>query len=92
MAIQAFIDHISLEKKYSPNTLKAYKKNLDDFQKFILSNNFDISIEKVTYQEIRSWIVFLVEQAIVKELLQKNFCFSFLLQIFIKTETISISP
>ena len=62
MAIQAFLDHISLEKKYSSNTLKAYKKNLDDFQKFILSEEYDISIEKATYKEIRSWVVFLVEQ------------------------------
>ena len=35
MAIKAFLDYISLEKKYSYNTLKAYKKNLDDFEKFV---------------------------------------------------------
>ena len=93
MAIQAFLDHISLEKKYSYNTLKAYKKNLDDFQKFILSNNFDVSIEKSTYQEIRSWIVSLVEQGNSKRTINRKISvLASYYKFLLRTETISISP
>ena len=93
MAISAFLDHISLEKKYSSNTLKAYKKNLDDFEKFIISNNFDISIEKATYKEIRSWIVFLVEQSNSKRTINRKISvLASYYKFLLRTETISISP
>ena len=93
MAIEAFLDYISLEKKYSSNTLKAYKKNLDDFEKFIFSNNYGVSIEEATYKEIRSWIVILVNQGNSKRTINRKISvlasyYKFLLRI----ETITISP
>ena len=34
MLIDKFIDYLTLEKSYSPNTIKAYYKDLNDFEKF----------------------------------------------------------
>ncbi len=62
MSINSFISYIALEKKYSPLTVKAYKKDLENFAVFCKSE-FDLnSIDKVSYSEIRSWIVSLVTQ------------------------------
>ena len=93
MAINAFLDYISLEKKYSSNTLKAYKKNLDDFEKFIFSNNYGVSIEEATYKEIRYWIVFLVDQGNSKRTINRKISvLASYYKFLLRTETISISP
>ena len=87
------MDYITHEKKYSPHTCIAYKKNLIDFQAFC-AENFDLEeIERVSYNHIRSWIVFLVEnqnsnRTINRKVSVLRSYFKFLL----KTETIELSP
>ena len=57
MAISTFLDYLALEKKYSPHTLTAYQKDLEDFITFC-ADQYDLdSIEIVHYGMIRSWIV-----------------------------------
>lgn len=57
MAISTFLDYLALEKKYSPHTLTAYQKDLEDFIAFC-ADQYDLdSIESVHYGMIRSWIV-----------------------------------
>ena len=93
MSVDRFLDYITHEKKYSPHTCIAYKKNLIDFQAFC-AENFDLEeIERVSYNHIRSWIVFLVEnqnsnRTINRKVSVLRSYFKFLL----KTETIELSP
>ena len=54
--IQNFLDFISLEKRYSYNTIKSYQTDLKLFESF-LKNTYDISIEKTDHNRIRSWLV-----------------------------------
>jgi integrase/recombinase XerC len=61
MAIDAFISHLSYEKKYSPHTVKAYSKDLEDFCDFLRAKDPGLKLEGATYGEIREWIVTLVE-------------------------------
>ncbi len=61
MSIFAFLDYISLEKKCSQHTLKAYQANLMAFESFLKSQNAEEGIEKVSYGEIRAWIVILIQ-------------------------------
>ncbi len=61
MAIDAFISHLSYEKKYSPHTIKAYRKDLEDFSEFLTAKGADLELEDATYGEIREWIVSMVE-------------------------------
>ncbi len=64
MAIAAFISYLSLEKKYSPHTVKAYEKDLNDFSDYC-KKEYDLEdIENVTYPLIRNWIVSLVDHKI----------------------------
>jgi integrase/recombinase XerC len=54
--INDFIQYLRFEKRYSPNTLIAYRKDLLQFQSYILEN-FDMSDPlQVTHFHIRSWL------------------------------------
>lgn len=64
MGIDAFISYLSLEKKYSPHTVKAYRTDLEEFRDFYLSRGGDTGIDQANYGEIREWIVDLVEEGI----------------------------
>jgi len=58
----AFRDYLLLEKKYSPHTVGAYLNDIISFESFI-SESFDQdNIDAVNYGQVRSWIVFLVDQ------------------------------
>ena len=64
MSITHFITYLDCEKKYSPYTITAYRKDLSSFEEFC-ENEFGItSISEVSYSVIRSWVVKLVEDGI----------------------------
>ena len=59
-----FLDYITYEKRYSPNTVKAYQTDLVQFFAF-LEGSYGVSdITKVDYQMIRSWIVYLINNKV----------------------------
>jgi len=63
MAIKPFLDYLLLEKNYSLHTYNAYRANLESFQHFIQESEPEIKgIQNVSYSEIRSWIVYLIQQ------------------------------
>ena len=65
MSIHSFLEYISLEKNSSVHTKTAYQCDLEDFKRFLLKQdlpNKDSSLEEVSYGEIRSWIVFLIQK------------------------------
>ena len=64
MLIDSFIEYISLEKKYSPHTIKAYEDDIKNFQSFCINNYNDDDLIDINYAQIRSWIVFLVDKDI----------------------------
>ena len=64
MSISHFITYLDCEKKYSPYTLTAYRKDLSSFKDFCESE-FEIEeVSGVSYSVIRSWVVKLVEDGI----------------------------
>ena len=86
MSIKSFIDYLQLEKKYSPNTIKAYENDITSFSDYN-KNEFDqSSISKVDYSQLRSWIVKLVEskisnRSINRKISSLNTYYKFLLKI-----------
>jgi integrase/recombinase XerC len=61
---EAFRDYLQLEKKYSPHTVNAYLNDIHFFESFN-KNQFDQeNIDSANYNQIRSWIVSLVDDAI----------------------------
>ena len=62
--ISDFCNYISHQKRYSPHTVTAYKKDLEQFNQFLISD-FEInSFKEVNSSIIRSWIVHLIENNI----------------------------
>lgn len=61
---EAFRDYLQLEKKYSPHTVNAYLSDLDCFEEFNKVRFEQEEVDAVSYSQIRSWIVSLVDQGI----------------------------
>ena len=62
--ITSFLEYLSLEKKYSVHTIKAYKRDLISFQNFCIESYQQEKISDINYSQIRSWIVDLVERKV----------------------------
>ncbi|MFY0604766.1 MAG: tyrosine-type recombinase/integrase [Flavobacteriaceae bacterium] len=64
MIIESFLDYLALEKKYSQHTILAYKNDLIDFKDFCETEFSQSNIQNVVYNQIRTWIVSLVDRGI----------------------------
>ncbi len=63
MVVDKFIQYITAEKRYSPNTVKAYKQDLIEFSDFIFKEYNISEPEKANFYQIRSWVVHLLENS-----------------------------
>ncbi|WP_040280764.1 tyrosine-type recombinase/integrase [Psychroserpens damuponensis] len=93
MSFKAFSDYLLLEKNYSKLTLKAYLNDLETFQNFIVTEFETNTIDNVNYQQIRNWIVSLVESGISNRTINRktsslNTYYKFLL----KAKVITVNP
>ncbi len=62
LMVETFLKYLSFEKRYSQHTVDAYRKDLQQFSDFLISD-FEISnFEEVKHPHIRSWIVSLMDQ------------------------------
>lgn len=62
MREKSFLHYLQYEKRFSPNTLSAYSKDLEQFLLFIKNECGLASVEEVGHSHIRSWIVHLIGQ------------------------------
>lgn len=93
MSLDAFIHYLSLEKKYSPHTVRAYKKDIEEFKSYCSKEHALLDIDEIDYVVIRSWIVLLVDKGISNKSINRKIAslkayFKFLLSI----ERISLNP
>lgn len=93
MPFKDFLDYLILEKKYSPHTITAYKKDLESFLEFITENFDQKNCKEVNYSMVRSWIVSLVNESISNRSINRKISslktyYKFLL----KTSQIEINP
>lgn len=91
--VKAFTDYLSLEKNYSPLTVKAYQKDIESFVDFLTSHHDNIPLVQVNYHQIRTWIVSLVEaemsnRSINRKVSSLNSMFKYL----IKVEDLEVNP
>ena len=93
MLIEKFLDYLQLEKNYSSNTLSAYKRDLIQYNKFIIENNGNLEIENADYKIIRSWIVSMVNSNISNRSINRKLSsLKSFYKFLIKTDTIKSSP
>jgi len=86
MSLKSFFDYLEIEKKYSSNTIEAYRNDLNVFSRF-LTDEFDVNnINNTNYSYVRSWIVDLVNKGISNRSINRkitslNSYFKFILKI-----------
>ena len=64
MLVAAFLRYLECEKKYSKNTINAYKRDIIAFSDFCEEEFDQKEITLIHYHQIRTWIVALVENKI----------------------------
>jgi len=91
--LQSFKDYLQLEKKYSPHTVNAYLNDIGFFESFNKNEYNEDAIEQASYNQIRSWIVSLVDDnvsnvSVNRKIASLKAFYKFLL----KTKQIEVSP
>ena len=89
----AFRDYLQLEKKYSPHTVNAYLNDIVFFESFN-KNQFDQeNIDCANYNQIRSWIVSLADDAISNVSINRKMqSLKAYYKFLLKTKQIEVSP
>ncbi|NJW51756.1 tyrosine-type recombinase/integrase [Salinimicrobium oceani] len=59
-----FYQYLELEKQNSAHTIAAYKADLESFSYFLVTCYGQHDLKEVNYQQVRTWIVHLVEQGL----------------------------
>lgn len=62
MTEKSFLHYIQYEKRFSPHTLTAYRKDLEQFLEYLEQVCGLRSVEEVTHMHIRGWLVHLISQ------------------------------
>jgi integrase/recombinase XerC len=89
----AFSDYLQLEKKYSPHTINAYLNDITYFESFNKQHFEQDTIEQVNYNQIRSWIVSLVEDGVSNSTVNRKIAsLKAFYRFLLKIKQIQINP
>ena len=91
--IDAFLEYLTLEKKYSKHTIVAYKNDLISFRDYCAIEYEQETIGEVNYSQIRSWVVSLVEEGVINRTVNRKISSLKSFYKFLqKTKQISTNP
>ncbi|MBW4359895.1 tyrosine-type recombinase/integrase [Flavobacterium taihuense] len=89
----AFRDYLQFEKKYSPHTINAYLNDITYFESFNKQCFEQDAIEQVNYNQIRSWIVSLVEDGVSNSTVNRKIAsLKAFYRFLLKIKQIQINP
>ena len=91
--IDKFLEYIQQEKRYSPNTITSYRKDLEDFRFFLMDREGLEELQEAEKKMVRNFIVFLSEKGLTKRSINRKIStlksfYAFLQRISL----ISVSP
>nr|WP_315246837.1 tyrosine-type recombinase/integrase [uncultured Flavobacterium sp.] len=90
---EAFRDYLQLEKKYSPHTVSAYLNDIVFFEEFNKFHFEQDDIDKVSYSQIRSWIVSLVDDGVSNVSVNRKMAsLKAFYKFLLKTKQIDVNP
>lgn len=62
--VEFFIKYLQYERRFSPHTVTAYSKDLQQFSEFLLSNFDNLKIQEAEHSQLRSWVVYLMNSGV----------------------------
>jgi integrase/recombinase XerC len=60
--IEAFLDYLKFEKRYSPHTIISYQHDIHSFFTYLARNFGEVELGKIGHSFIRSWLAALKEE------------------------------
>ncbi len=91
--IQAFLNYLKFEKRYSSHTLVSYETDLSDFFGYIHIQFGETSLNKINHSFIRSWLAGLKDKGLTsKSINRKISSLKSFFKYHLKTGTIEVSP
>ncbi len=72
MFLIQFIEYLSLEKKYSTNTVQAYRRDFLEFQEFCRWEHNVDDLTAIPYSNIRNWVVTLSENGVTTRTINRK--------------------
>lgn len=91
MFIEQFIHYLKFEKRFSPLTVTAYQKDLDQFLVFLAVSESELL--NVSHQQVRGWMVALMDQGYeAKTINRKISSLRSLYKFLQRNELIKINP
>ena len=93
LMIETFLRYLSFEKRYSKNTVEAYRKDLQQFSGF-LATDFEIrDFAEVRHPQIRDWVVSLMDHGLSpKSVNRKIATLKSFYKFFLGRECIDLNP
>ncbi len=92
-SIQAFLDYLKYQKRYSRHTVISYQNDLGDFFDFIESKYGDVTVSEISVSFIRTWLADLKQHQIASKSINRKI--SSLRSFFkyqLRNEAIVVSP
>ena len=69
---EEYLVFLEKEKGYSPNTIRSYRRDLEDFCTFINERYPNLSLEEIGYQEGRYYLSYLQKKGLAKSTLARK--------------------
>lgn len=70
MFLERFIQYLQFEKRFSPHTVNAYQKDLNQFSDFLLKMEMDFMI--ASHTQVRSWMVELLDNGLESKTINRK--------------------
>jgi len=91
--INKFLDYLQFEKRYSPNTITSYRRDLEDFYSFYMKTEGSEDLCKANKKTVRNFIVELSENGLSKRTVNRKLSALRSFYIFLlKLGEVKVSP
>lgn len=93
MSAESFFNYLTYEKRYSPNTLKAYRNDLGQFGLFLRLAYDQSDLASASHLHIRSWIVALIEEGVSNSSINRKIsCLKAFFKYLKRSGVVSVNP